>query len=92
MSLGSDSGGKRRRIKVSGRTKTEAARKLTELRQEIEGGVQPSGSYTAERAADDWLANGMAVIRMGRYAIQVRPYPAYRFCAALSAVAPVEKR
>lgn len=60
VSLGRDGAGKRRWRKVSGRSKTQVYDRLKELRAELDDGVKSSGSYTVQRAADDWLANGMA--------------------------------
>src|ERR1700722_17198065 len=48
-----------RRHKVSGRTRAEVVRKLKELQAEKDSGVQPEHAYTVERAADDWLAEGL---------------------------------
>jgi integrase len=48
-----------RRHKVSGRTRAEVVRKLKELQAEKDSGVQPEHAYTLQRAADDWLAEGL---------------------------------
>jgi hypothetical protein len=46
VSLGFDSGGRRLRRKVSGKTRTEVKRMLKELHSDLDAGVQTSASYT----------------------------------------------
>ncbi|MEV3993230.1 hypothetical protein AB0J57_30425 [Streptomyces sp. NPDC049837] len=60
ISLGFTPTGKRKRPKVSGKTKTEVRAKLRELRAELkQTGVKSSASYTVEQAVNDWLAKGL---------------------------------
>jgi len=51
--------GKRIKRKVSGRTKTEAQRKLRQLRQELDRGIRSSATYTVEQCLNDWLKDGL---------------------------------
>jgi hypothetical protein len=55
ISLGHGPDGKRRRRKVTGRTKTEVKGKLRVLRDEVAAGTQTSARYTVKRAVEDWL-------------------------------------
>jgi integrase len=59
VSLGSGPDGKRRRRKVSGRTKTEVKDKLQALHDEMREGIRSSASYAVKDAVDDWLAHGL---------------------------------
>lgn len=59
ISLGHNADGTRRRVKASGRTKSEVREKLKELSDEIEHGVKSSARYTVADAADDWLRGGL---------------------------------
>lgn len=59
VSLGFSADGKRIRKKVSGQTKAEVRDKLKELHSELDAGVRPIYGYTVERAAADWLAEGL---------------------------------
>jgi integrase len=68
VSLGFDSGGKRTRRKVSGKTKTEVKSKLKELHCDLEAGVLTSASYTVDQAVADWMSEG----RDGRSASTLR--------------------
>jgi hypothetical protein len=68
VSLGFDSGGKRLRRKVSGKTKTEVKDKLRELHSDLDAGVQTSASYTVDQAVADWMREG----RDGRSARTLR--------------------
>jgi len=60
LNLGKDGKGKRRRRKVSAKTKAELYEKLDELRDELDQGVRSSRTYTVTQAVDDWLAGPMA--------------------------------
>jgi integrase len=51
--------GKRVRVKVSAKTKTEAAEKLKAKQDEQRAGVRSSGSYTVRQCVEDWLAHGL---------------------------------
>jgi integrase len=68
VSLGFDSGGKRLRRKVSGKTKSEVNDKLRELHSDPDAGVQTSASYTVDQAVADWMREG----RDGRSARTLR--------------------
>lgn len=59
LSLGYTPDGKRRRPKVSGKTKTEVRAKLRELRKELAVGVQTSSKHTIEVAVNKWLVRGL---------------------------------
>jgi hypothetical protein len=51
--------GKRVRLRVSGRTKSEIKGRLKVLHEEIDQGVKPSASYTMADALTDWLEHGL---------------------------------
>ncbi|MBQ1157732.1 tyrosine-type recombinase/integrase [Streptomyces sp. A73] len=51
--------GKRRRHKVTGKTKTVVRRKLRELRKELDAGTRVPARYTAGEAVKDWLKRGL---------------------------------
>ena len=52
--------GKRRKIKVSARTKTEAKAKLRQLvRDQEDGQVLGGQTYTVQDAVESWLAHGL---------------------------------
>jgi integrase len=60
ISLGYTPAGKRKRPKVSGKTKTEVRAKLRELRAELkQSGAKSSAQYTVGQAVNDWLAKGL---------------------------------
>jgi integrase len=59
VSLGYSPDGKRRRRKVSGRTKTEVREKLRGLREDISANVQAPAGYTVRQAIEDWLQDGL---------------------------------
>ncbi|WP_310727512.1 tyrosine-type recombinase/integrase [Streptomyces sp. N2A] len=59
VSLGYRPDGKRLRVKVSGKTKTEVRRRLRDRKKELEAGVKSSATYTVSEAVDDWLAQGL---------------------------------
>jgi integrase len=59
VSLGSDTGGRRVRKKVYGRTKTDVKDKLRQLHDELDQGIRPTASYTVQRACEDWLRDGL---------------------------------
>jgi integrase len=60
LSLGKDGQGKRRRRKVSAKSKAELLDKLDELRSDLDQGIRSSRSYTVAQAVDEWLAGPMA--------------------------------
>lgn len=51
--------GHRVRVKVSAKTKTEAAEKLSAKLTEQRAGVRTSGTYTVRECVEDWLAHGL---------------------------------
>jgi hypothetical protein len=59
VSLGFGLDGKRKRRKVSGRTKQEVRDKLKALHAELDRGLRTSAAYTVQKAVDDWLAGGL---------------------------------
>jgi hypothetical protein len=59
VSLGFGPDGKRKRRKVSGRTKQEVRDKLKALHAELDRGLRISSTYTVHKAVDDWLAGGL---------------------------------
>ncbi|MFI9004104.1 tyrosine recombinase XerC [Streptomyces sp. NPDC053541] len=59
ISLGYGPDGRRRRPKVSGKTKTEVRSKLRTLRRELEGGTRTSSKNTVEAAVNSWLERGL---------------------------------
>ena len=59
VSLGFSPAGKRIRRKVSGKTKTSVRDKLKQLHDDLESGVRSTPNYTVQRAAEDWLKEGL---------------------------------
>ncbi|MBY8877466.1 site-specific integrase [Actinacidiphila acidipaludis] len=59
VSLGFTPAGKRRRVKVRGKTKTEVRAKLRDLKKEVETGVKTPANYTVSDAVNDWIARGL---------------------------------
>ncbi|MFI8828589.1 tyrosine recombinase XerC [Streptomyces sp. NPDC053431] len=59
ISLGYGPNGKRRRSKVSGKTKTEVRSKLRKLRSELVEGVRTSPKNTVEDVVNSWLTRGL---------------------------------
>ena len=59
ISLGFDPDGKRHRKKVSAQTKTEVRDKLRALHAELDAGIRAPYGYTLEKAAADWLGDGL---------------------------------
>ncbi len=56
LDVGEDASGRRRRRKVSGRTRAEVAAKLRELQRDVEDGVSSSGrQITVAALCEDWL-------------------------------------
>jgi integrase len=76
VDLGYDRAGKRHRRKVTGRTRADVARKLRQLREDVESGIKADATYTVERATDDWLAetlDGLAPKTVRLYTDLLRP-------------------
>jgi integrase len=59
ISLGFTADGRRIRRKVSGKTKAIVQDRLKALHRNLESGLRASPNYTVERAAEDWLAEGL---------------------------------
>jgi integrase len=59
VSLGFGPDGKRKRRKVTGRTKQEVRDKLKALHAELDRGLRTSAAYTVQKAVDDWLGGGL---------------------------------
>jgi integrase len=59
VSLGHGPDGKRRRRKVTGRTRAEVRSKLRDLREEVAAGQRTSARYTVQQAVRDWLSEGL---------------------------------
>src|SRR5215468_252757 len=59
ISLGFGADGKRRRKKVSGKTKTEVRDKLRDLHADLDAGIRTRHGHTVEKAVADWLADGL---------------------------------
>ena len=59
ISLGFSADGKRRRKKVSGKTKAEVRDKLKDLHADLDAGIRTRHGYTVEKAVADWLADGL---------------------------------
>jgi integrase len=59
VSLGFSADGKRRRKKVSGKTKAEVRDKLKDLHADLDAGIRTPHGYTLEKAVADWLADGL---------------------------------
>ena len=56
LDVGEDASGRRRRRKVSGRTRAEVAAKLRELQRDLEDGVSSAGrQVTVAVLSEDWL-------------------------------------
>jgi hypothetical protein len=74
LSKGFGPDGKRRRYKVSGRTKQDVIEALKKKTEELDAGLSTSRSYTASRAAYDWLEHGLPI------GVVVRPYACSLVC------------
>ena len=59
VSLGFGADGTRIRKKVSGQTRTEVKDKLKALHSELDAGLRTAQSSTVEKAAADWLDEGL---------------------------------
>jgi integrase len=59
LSKGFGPDGRRRRYKVSGRTKQDVIEALKKKSEELNVGLSTSQSYTVASAAHDWLENGL---------------------------------
>jgi len=59
LSKGFGPDGRRRRYKVSGRTKQDVIEALKKKSEELDAGLSTSRSYTVESAAHDWLEHGL---------------------------------
>ena len=59
LSKGFGPDGRRRRYKVSGRTKQDVVDALKKKNEELEVGLNTSRSYTVEAAAHNWLEHGL---------------------------------
>jgi integrase len=59
ISLGFGPDGKRIRRKVSGKTKAVVQDRLKALHSDLETGVRARPNYTVQRAAEDWLKDGL---------------------------------
>lgn len=59
LSKGFGPDGKRRRYKVSGRTKQDVVDALKKKSEELDAGLSTSRSYTVEAAAREWLEYGL---------------------------------
>jgi integrase len=59
VSRGFSADGKRRRKKVSGKTKSEVRDKLKALHAELDAGIRTPHGYTLNQAVADWLAGGL---------------------------------
>jgi len=59
LSKGFGPDGRRRRYKVSGRTKQDIVEALKKKSEELDAGLSTSRSYTVEAAARDWLEYGL---------------------------------
>ncbi len=59
LSKGFGPDGRRRRYKVSGRTKQDVVDALKKKNEELEVGLSTSRSYTVASAAHDWLEHGL---------------------------------
>jgi len=51
--------GRRRRYKVSGRTKQDVIDALKRKNEELDAGLSTSKTYTIKKAAEDWLEHGL---------------------------------
>jgi integrase len=59
LSKGFGPDGKRKRYKVSGRTKQDVVEALKKKSEELDAGLSTSRSYKVETAAHDWLEHGL---------------------------------
>ncbi|WP_327265286.1 tyrosine-type recombinase/integrase [Streptomyces sp. NBC_01232] len=59
VSLGFTPAGKRKRLKVSGKTKTEVRNKIRKLRSELAADGKAPANYTVGQAVNEWLAKGL---------------------------------
>jgi len=51
--------GRRRRYKVSGRSKQDVLDALKRKNEELDAGLKTSRAYTVRKAASDWLEHGL---------------------------------
>jgi integrase len=76
VSLGYGPDGKRRRRKVTGRTRRDVQLKLRAVREEISDGLKTSASYTVKSAVDDWFSDcldGKSEATVRLYEILIKP-------------------
>jgi len=66
LSKGFGPDGRRRRYKVSGRTKQDVVEALKKESEELDAGLSTSRSYTVEAAARNWLEYRLPGGRSGR--------------------------
>ena len=59
LSKGFGPDGRRRRYKVSGRTKQDVIEALKKKSEELDAGLSTSRSYTVQAATQDWLEHGL---------------------------------
>ncbi|MER6394312.1 site-specific integrase [Streptomyces sp. NPDC001523] len=59
VSIGFTPAGKRKRSKVSGKTKTEVRAKLRKLRGELAADGKAPANYTVSQAVEEWLSKGL---------------------------------
>src|SRR5262249_40466091 len=69
IDLGCDGKGNRQRIKRKGRTKEIVKDKLRKAVNDLEIGIDTSGSYTVENAVRDWLTKGTKGLAGGSPAV-----------------------
>ncbi len=59
IDLGRDGSGRRRRKKISGRSKSDVIAKLKAVRDELDKGIKAKPNYTVQNAVDHWLEHGL---------------------------------
>jgi integrase len=59
LSMGTDGGGKRKRTRLTARTRTDLLAKIRAAQEAAKNGVQLSATYTVSQCLDDFLAAGL---------------------------------
>jgi integrase len=69
LSIGTDGSGKRKRTRLTARTRTDLLAKIREAQEAAKNGVQLSTTYTVSQCLDDFLAAGLEGLAPGTVAL-----------------------
>jgi integrase len=72
ISLGRDGSGKRKRMRLVAKTKTELLAKMAEAQKAIDTGLEVSSAYTVGQCLDDFLAAGLEGLAPNTIDLQTR--------------------